>query len=185
MSTKTHEIDVAQAQLAAARGRESARLARLAQARAARLRLSLASGPAGCRRGSTSGMANGNLDPAVLCPLQQAPGHRLWTDAALAFDRLSRFHLKAQGTPLCITDSYRTYSEQVDVYQRKPQLAAVPGTSNHGWGRAIDMCGGVQTAGTAAYRWMKQFGPQFGWHHPAWAEPNGSKPEAWHWEYGG
>ena len=25
----------------------------------------------------------------------------------------------------------------------------------------------------------------YGWLHPAWAEPSGSMPEPWHWEYAG
>jgi hypothetical protein len=184
MATTSHQLDLAQDELAGARSREAARLARIARDRAARYRALAGLTGGGCRRGSTAGMANGNLDPAILCPLWRAPGHRLRTDAAAAFAKMSQFHLKSQGTPLCVTDSYRTYAQQVDVYRRKPALAAVPGTSNHGWGRALDLCGGVQTANTPAYSWMKKFGPTFGWHHPAWAEPNGSKPEAWHWEYG-
>jgi hypothetical protein len=27
--------------------------------------------------------------------------------------------------------------------------------------------------------------PLFGWFHPAWARPNGTLPEPWHWEFGG
>ena len=87
--------------------------------------------------------------------------------------------------PLCLTDSYRSYGAQVDVYGRKPHLAAVPGTSNHGLGLAVDLCGGVQTFGTAAYRWMKANAPAYGWVHPSWAEPGGSRPEPWHWEFVG
>ena len=86
---------------------------------------------------------------------------------------------------LCVTDSYRDYGAQVDVYQRKPELAAIPGTSNHGWGVAVDLCGGAQSFGTATYAWLKANAPRFGWHHPSWAEPGGSKPEPWHWEYVG
>ena len=89
------------------------------------------------------------------------------------------------GSYLCVTDSYRTYAAQVDVYARKPGLAAVPGTSNHGWGKAVDFCGGVQTFSGAAHRWMKANAGRFGWFHPSWAEPSGSKPEAWHWEFSG
>jgi LAS superfamily LD-carboxypeptidase LdcB len=128
-------------------------------------------------------MSNGNLDPAVLCTLWRAPGHRLRTDAARAFNAMSAYHARTRGTPLCVTDSYRSYAAQVDVYQRKPSLAAVPGTSEHGWGLAVDFCGGVQTFGTSAFRWMKANAGRYGFHHPSWAEPSGSRPEAWHWEY--
>jgi LAS superfamily LD-carboxypeptidase LdcB len=98
---------------------------------------------------------------------------------------MSQYHAATAGSPLCVTDSYRSYAEQVDVYQRKPGLAAVPGTSNHGWGQAVDFCGGIQTAGSAAYRWMEANAGRFGWVHPEWARPAGSKPEAWHWEFQG
>jgi LAS superfamily LD-carboxypeptidase LdcB len=96
---------------------------------------------------------------------------------------MSKYHAKSVGGPVCVTDSYRSYAAQVDVYHRKPGLAAVPGTSEHGWGLAVDLCGGVQTYGTPAFNWMKANAPRFGFHHPAWAEPSGSRPEAWHWEF--
>lgn len=182
----SRDLVSAQSALTEARARKASRLAALAEARAraSRLRMSAATG-ALCRTSSTEGMSNGNLDPAVLCPLWRAPGHRLRTDAARAYDRMSTTYAKATGRPLCVTDSYRTYAEQVDVYHRKPGLAAVPGTSNHGWGRALDLCGGVQTFGTAAHEWMQANAGRFGWHHPDWARQGGSKPEAWHWEFGG
>jgi hypothetical protein len=31
---------------------------------------------------------------------------------------------------------------------------------------------------------MKANAGTFGWVHPDWAEPSGSKPEPWHWEFG-
>ena len=138
-----------------------------------------------CTGRSTAGQANGNLDPAALCPLWQAPGQRLRADAAAAFNRLSEYHAATVGGPLCVTDSYRTYSEQVAVYQSRPGLAAVPGTSEHGWGKATDLCGGVQDAGSAASGWMHANAGRFNFFHPSWAEPSGSKPEPWHWEFTG
>jgi hypothetical protein len=84
--------------------------------------------------------------------------------------------------PLVITDAYRNFADQVDVKNRKGFLAATPGKSNHGWGLAIDFGSRVNIFGTDEYRWMKANGPRFGWYHPVWAEPDGFKPEAWHWE---
>lgn len=180
----------AAAQAAAeAAAQASAARARAARERAARARVTPSPrvtfpGVPACSGRSTSGQQNGNLDPASLCPLWQAPGHRLRADAADAFNKMSKFHAATVGGPLCVTDSYRSYSEQVDLYQRKPGLAAVPGTSNHGWGQAVDFCGGIQNSGSAAYQWMKANAGRFGWRHPDWAEPSGSKPEPWHWEFG-
>ena len=140
-------------------------------------------GGTACSGRPTTGQQNGNLDPASLCPLWSAPGHRLRGDAARAFEALSRHHAATAGGPLCVTDSYRSYSAQVDVYRRKPGLAAVPGTSEHGWGLAVDFCGGIQDSGSAASAWMRANAGRFGWFHPSWAEPAGGRPEPWHWEF--
>lgn len=138
-----------------------------------------------CAGASTSNYANGQIPSSALCPLVGAPGHRLRADAAAAFNRMTADYMSQTGSYLCVTDSYRSYSSQVDVYSRKPSLAAVPGTSNHGWGVAVDFCGGIESFGSTAHEWMKVHAGQFGWAHPSWAEPSGSKPEPWHWEYQG
>ncbi|MBW3647360.1 MAG: D-alanyl-D-alanine carboxypeptidase family protein [Actinobacteria bacterium] len=140
---------------------------------------------AGCQPASPYGEANGFLSPASLCLLASGGGHRLRTDAGRAFDALSRARQAATGAPLCVTDSYRSYPEQVDVFKRKPELAATPGRSQHGWGLAVDLCGGVQTFGSEAHVWMQLNAPRYGWIHPGWARAGGSRPEAWHWEYVG
>jgi LAS superfamily LD-carboxypeptidase LdcB len=88
------------------------------------------------------------------------------------------------GTPLCITDSYRSLAAQQEAAREKPALAAVPGTSNHGWGLAVDLCGGINTAGTPQSQWMADNAGRYGWVHPSWAAQGGEKPEPWHWEYG-
>lgn len=128
---------------------------------------------------------NGRLPASALCGLATARGHMLRPDAARAFDALSRAYEESTGSLLCVTDSYRTLAAQVDVRSRKPTLAAVPGTSNHGLGLAVDLCGGVENYGTDAHRWMRQHAPLFGFFLPAWAQENGSKPEPWHWEFAG
>lgn len=135
--------------------------------------------------GAAAGSANGFLPRATLCPLAGAPGQALRADAAADFARMTAASLAERGTALCVTDSYRSYARQVDVFARKPSLAAVPGTSRHGWGTALDLGCGVERFGTPAYQWMKANGPRFGWVHPAWAEPGGSMPEPWHWEHVG
>ncbi len=140
---------------------------------------------ASCAGGATGAAANGFLPAAALCPLSGAPGHRLRGDAAADFARLAAEAVAERGTALCVTDSYRSYPDQVDVFARKPQLAAVPGTSRHGLGVALDLGCGVESFGTAAHRWMLANGPRFGWVHPAWAGPGGSMPEPWHWEHVG
>jgi len=137
-----------------------------------------------CRADSAT-YPNGRLPASALCPVDAAPGRYLRESPARAFNALSKAYQQETGHPLCVTDGYRTYAEQVAVFAGKPTLAARPGTSQHGLGLAVDMCGGVQSFGTPAHLWMKQHAPLYGWFHPAWAEPSGSKPEPWHWEFAG
>ena len=130
------------------------------------------------------GYPNGLIPPSAMCPLGVA-GHSLRCDAAAAYRAMSAAFAAAFGTPICITDSYRTYASQVRLYGQKPALAAVPGTSNHGWGLAVDLCGGIERFGTAQYTWMKANAGRFGYLHPDWAEPGRGREEPWHWEYAG
>jgi cell wall-associated NlpC family hydrolase len=128
------------------------------------------------------GYPNGLIPPSALCPLSAA-GHSLRCDAAAAWRAMSASYQSAFGTPLCITDSYRGYASQVRLYGQKPTLAAVPGTSNHGWGLAVDLCGGIDSYGTAQYAWMVANASRFGFVHPTWADPGNGREEPWHWEY--
>ena len=93
----------------------------------------------------------------------------------------------------------RTYSAQVKIKQRKPNLAAPPGTSMHGWGAAVDL--GVGNFSTEQYKWLFLNAPTYGFHNPYWAQDPatseklgrpcvppagkrcGSKKEAWHFEW--
>ena len=151
----------------------------------AQLRSSGAAALAGCSGDDLSGFANGLVPEAALCALPGAGGHRLRGDAAAAFVELDSAYRAEFGTSVCVTDSYRDLAAQVAVRAAKPGLAAVPGTSNHGWGVALDLCGGIQTFGSPQHAWMRLNAPLHGWFHPAWAQAGGSKPEAWHWEFAG
>jgi cell wall-associated NlpC family hydrolase len=130
------------------------------------------------------GYPNGLIPPSAMCPLGVA-GHQLRCDAAAAYRAMSVAFAATFGSPICITDSYRTYASQVRLYGEKPTLAAVPGTSNHGWGLAVDLCGGIDHYGTAQYNWMKANAGRYGYLHPDWAEPGRGREEPWHWEYAG
>lgn len=71
--------------------------------------------------------------------------------------------------------SYRTYDEQVYLYrlyqEGEGNLAAVPGTSNHGWGVAIDL------PQSWMWSWLADHGARFGWKKTeAFSEP-------WHWNF--
>jgi hypothetical protein len=64
-------------------------------------------------------------------------------------------------------------------------LAAVPGTSVHGWGRAVDFEDqfGELTFNAPGYQWLVANAWKYGFVHPAWAEPGSPSAEAWHWEH--
>jgi len=134
--------------------------------------------------GAWGGHENGRIPAAALCPLPGAPGHRLRCDAAAAYGRLATAYRTRFGTRLCITDSYRPLETQVAASQRKPALAAEPGTSNHGWALAVDLCGGVNDFGTPQHTWMTANAGRYGWRQPSWAAKGGNRPEPWHWELG-
>lgn len=124
---------------------------------------------------------------------------------------------RADGISLYTEDCYRSYGAQASAYERRcpveeeeitekdpetgeevvvgvkrsrscsgPPLA-MPGRSNHGWGRAIDFSTGsrVLGCGDAAFAWLQENGGRFGWVHPAWAGCGRPGREPWHWEWGG
>jgi hypothetical protein len=128
---------------------------------------------------------NGQVPAAGLCPLLGDPSQSLRPGAAAAFNAMSLAYQRDTGQLICVTDSYRSYAEQVAVKATRGKWAATPGTSEHGKGLAVDLCGGIQSFGSPAHLWMKQNAPLYGWFHPDWAEPGGALPEPWHWEYAG
>jgi hypothetical protein len=74
--------------------------------------------------------------------------------------------------------AYRNYAGQVQMRRYWCSLgrcgnAASPGTSNHGWGRAVD------SLSAAMWTWIDEHGAYFGWHH--WD----ARWESWHREYDG
>lgn len=135
--------------------------------------------------GGWGGHGNGRIPSPAMCAPKTAPGHRLRCDAATAYDAMSRAYAATFGTPMSLTDSYRDFQGQVRCRAAKGNMCADPGTSNHGWGLAVDLGGGVNRFGTPQHEWMRRNGPGFGFVHPTWAQQGGSKPEAWHFEYGG
>lgn len=106
--------------------------------------------------------------------------------AAAAFDRLDAAFYKKFKKHIYIKDSYRSYEEQVAVKKAKGPYAATPGTSNHGWGLALDLGSNINVATSAEHKWMDANAPAFGWVNPWWAQDNipaNGQFEPWHWEY--
>ena len=117
---------------------------------------------------------NGRVPAEALAPLGHG-SHRLWAPASTAFARLEA-DAAAAGVRIGVTDSYRSFDEQVDVARRKGLhssggLAAVPGTSAHGWGLALDL-----DLDATAQRWMRDNAWKYGFVEDVPREP-------WHWTY--
>lgn len=111
-------------------------------------------------------------------------GHKMYGDAARAYTQM-RDAARRDGVNIRLTDSYRSYPAQVDVARRKgiygvrqPNgrlgLAARPGTSNHGLGRAVDV---NLEASPGASAWLRANASRFGFR----TIPR----EPWHWEMRG
>jgi hypothetical protein len=132
---------------------------------------------------STVGYANGRIPADVLCPPEFAPGHMLRCDAAERLTALSARFEREFGYPIPLTDSYRSYAMQIAVKDTKPHLAAIPGTSNHGWGLAIDLDDPIAGGSSPEYVWLRLHAPDYGWDNPSWAQLDGAKPEPWHFEF--
>jgi hypothetical protein len=123
-----------------------------------------------------AGYGNGKIPADALHPVGDT-GHRLWAPAADALERAIADAAR-DGVTIGITDSYRSYESQVDVAARKGLysqggLAAVPGTSDHGWGMAADL-----RLDDAAQAWMRANGARYGFVEDTPREP-------WHWAYEG
>lgn len=124
---------------------------------------------------------NGQLASDSLCTLWDGT-HLLRADAAVSLTELNDAYRAQFGVDICLSSAYRSLSAQRVLRATKPGLAAVPGSSNHGWGLAVDLCSSV-TAGTS-YEWIKENAPLFGWTNPDWAKRGGGGPyEPWHWEF--
>lgn len=134
---------------------------------------------------SLQGYPNGKIPASALCAPTFDSGALLRCDAAEALDSLDAAYVQAFGVHLTINDSYRSYAAQVACLSTRGWLCATPGTSHHGLGIAVDLGGGIEVPGSPQHDWMVKNAATFQYEHPAWAQPDGSKPEPWHWEYTG
>ena len=103
--------------------------------------------------------ANGRFTNAELASI--GGGYYLARGAAAAFNAMSAAAQKRWGRPIRVVAGYRTYERQVyfwNLYRSgRGNLAAQPGTSNHGLGLAVDLASQWD-------RWaVDQIGRSFGW----------------------
>ena len=124
---------------------------------------------------------NGKIPDSELQALSFSPGNKMNKKAAIAMEEMNKAYKADNGSDLIINDAYREYDRQVKLREQLGSTAGVPGTSNHGWGLAADI--EVGAFGSSTYNWLKANAHKYGYVHPAWAEPGGSNPEQWHWEY--
>lgn len=99
---------------------------------------------------------NGRLSKSELAPI---PGGELAVSAAAAWNAPGG-PADAGLKPTGPRSSYRTYAEQEEfwaAYQAGGNLAARPGTSNHGLGIAVDL------ASEWMRSWIDEHGAEFGW----------------------
>lgn len=157
--------------------------AEAAAAEAEAERVAAAEAAAEAQRLSLSAYANGRIPADALCAISFTPSQQMRCDAAAAFVALNASYRATFGNDLVVTDSYRSYSEQVACARTKGGLCATPGTSNHGRGVAVDLGDGIEVYSSAQHRWMAANAGAFGWILPDWASISGSKQEPWHWEF--
>jgi hypothetical protein len=109
---------------------------------------------------------------------------RLYTKASKALDDLLAAAESANIT-LKINSAYRTLQDQQRVYSKNCTADGIctpptarPGSSNHGFGIAVDFANKSATKMSESmpeYKWLAANGPKFGFRR--------IRSEAWHWEY--
>lgn len=143
------------------------------------------------------GYANGRIPTSALAVFDSS-GHYLRGDMASQFHLMAAaLHAATGGTIVSAPGAdacYRTVAQQdVDYAAYKAGtsagVAAVPGTSNHGWGMAIDITGYELTSDYwsgstyhntgAVWQWLLANAARYGF---TWTTGHASK-EPWHWEF--
>ena len=129
------------------------------------------------------GYSNGGIPDSELQALSFSPGSKMNKKAAAAMEEMNKAYKADNGSNLTINEAYRDCATQIRYSKELGSRAAPapPCVSNHGWGLAADI--EVGAFGSSTYNWLKANAHKYGYVHPAWAEPGGSNPEQWHWEY--
>lgn len=131
----------------------------------------------GCVEPASYAGENGMLSADQLCNLWD--DFYLRADAAIAFASMNAQFYAEFGRNICLSDTYRSYSEQVAIKAKKGYLAAPPGKSLHGLGLAVDLCRGEYTG--APGDWLDNNAEAYGYWNPTWHKTQVYEP--WHWEY--
>lgn len=148
---------------------------------------------------------NGRLIQSLLS--KTSNGHTLRKAARDSYERLNKAFKAEFGYELKLTQGYRTYAQQESIFRLRYRrtyatingiidrriwkgvswwryrgaAAAVPGTSNHGLGIAIDISTsiGFRSFTSTQFKWLAANGPRYGWTNTEGRSVN----EPWHWVY--
>lgn len=157
-------------------------------------------------------LANGKIPKGIMKAIKT--GGLMYSPAADAFNRLYET-AEAAGIYLADVGDYRPYDKQLALFNdryrdtpqdRKPVVtrqwkdktwylrkgcapAGVPGTSNHGYGLAIDLAekdkkGQVISLTTKTQKWLCINAPANGFYLQG-NDPKSPEFEVWHWQYCG
>ncbi len=134
------------------------------------------------------GQKNGKIPERMLVAIGWDKEKTLIAAPALKdLNRLNTAFKKKFGHNLDIDLAYRTRATQ-DAYwvELGPYVAARPGTSNHGWGTAIDVPETYNYSFRGKYhKWLKANSKKFNWVHRKILEEGSPYAEAWHFDYVG
>lgn len=148
----------------------------------------------GYTRGGVMKQSNGKIPASMLVAIPWDTEKTLIAAPALKdLTRLNTAFKKKFGKNLDIDLAYRTLDTQKYYYNELgPYIAAKPGTSNHGWGLAIDVPESYNYSFRGKYyKWLKANSKKYNWVHRTNLEEfrsNGTRnpyAEAWHFEYNG
>lgn len=119
--------------------------------------------------------ANGKLPASTLCSISYAANWKLACYAIKDYEAMNSAYRAAIGSNLTITHgtmtAYRTVADQQYLWDNCPSRCAVPGTSNHGLGKAID----ISRSG-AGETWLANNASKYGFVRDVSGEP-------WHFHY--
>lgn len=115
-----------------------------------------------------SGQPNGRIPLAMMTELRDdlGAGGYAQTDAARAYQAIAAEFEEAVGVPLKFVEAYRDFAMQTTLRNAylsgTGNVAAVPGTSNHGWGLAFDFAYPLTSWNTDGQAWFRANEARFG-----------------------
>lgn len=122
---------------------------------------------------------NGELPDSVLVAIPWSKYKRVNIDILYSLELMGTAFKARFGRYPFIISAYRTKAHQQILFDKYGYPRAnYPGKSDHGWGTALDIYGGVEELNSPEWRWMSTIGRTFGFR------PLNEKNKAfepWHW----